>query len=482
MNNEQSFLERARNNVLLKSVPPLMSKLRWGEKLRHEPLKDAMPTIKSRDDAEACLHLLPQIFVPTRKTCTIAEQAHRLLLNGLIGRDLRDRPLVCDVAAPTGDAKGPWNPVTVSGMVLKSMTRQGKTHLINRIVHYLPHVIHHVDPWPGQKSLQQLVYLIVPMPSNASRKGFIYAAMLEMDKVLGTNYASRFNGRVSAEVELVKLLNLLKAHKCGMLIVEECQVQNAMGSKMFGADFATFFLSVLNSGIPTLIVGNSKAFQAIESHSQTLCRLSEGGLFDLHPAPDWLCEDWEEEFMPGLWGATIFDKPDEYVEGINELIWCETGGFHHMVARLRADALRFALEGSADHVRRADIDRAILKLRQAGDWPLINAFATRKPAQLMKFKDIVHDYYIDLWAAQKDAEDAAADEAAVPKPLAPATTAKSGATAVAAPKKSKGEPRVPGDSRTTSADEPTPQIASDDLRSVSAAKPNPKDNSAKAKL
>lgn len=416
-----NFLQRMHENVLLQGLAPLMTKRQWHDRLLYEPLKRARHLISTRQDQEACLQIFHTHFIPTRQTCIIAEQIHRLLLNGLVGRDRRDLPLDTHTEArSTGSANSAWNPVTVSGMVLKSMTRQGKTHLINRVFETFPQVIERVDPWPGQKTLKQLVYLIVPMPSNASKKGFIYSAMLEMDKALGTHYAERFDRRVSAEVELVKLVNLLKAHRCGMLVVEECQVQNELGGRTFGADFATFFLSVLNSGIPTLIVGNTKAFAAIEHNSQIMCRLSEGGLFDLHPASSSESEGWLKDYMHCLWGATIFDLPDEPIANLAEVIWRATGGFCHFLARLRADALRLALEGGADHVRAVDVSGAIERMRQSGARKLIDAFVNRDTAALAKFKDIDHDYYVTLWAhddgARKKAEEEAGKTNSPPKP------------------------------------------------------------------
>jgi hypothetical protein len=171
------------------------------------------------------------------------------------------------------------------GMLLEGVTKQGKTTLLSRVLGHFPRTIDRDrDELAGWAHLKQLVHLVVPMPSDASKSGFLKQAFIELDNALGTTYATTARIRNSTvDQQLVEFLSILVQHRCGLLIIEEAQYENELTNSRFGTEFHTFFLRVLNAGIPTIIVGNPMAFDDLKTNSQLMSRLSNPGQFTLAP-------------------------------------------------------------------------------------------------------------------------------------------------------------------------------------------------------
>lgn len=195
--------------------------------------------------------------------------------------------------------------------------------------------------------LKQLVWLKVHLPADHTRKGLLVAILTEMDRVLGSEYVkAHVRQSYSIEVLMIKVMHLLTQHRCGALVIEEAQEQN-IGSTAFSRDFMTFFLRILNWGVPVVIVGNPLAFQALKAHAQDVDRFSEGGWFTLLPGPG-PDKVWRDLWIPGLWSPTLLDQADAPFTRIGRypdaedwpsFLWQLTGGLPRQLARLRAEVM-----------------------------------------------------------------------------------------------------------------------------------------------
>ncbi len=208
--------------------------------------------------------------------------------------------------------------------------------------------------------LDQLVYLIIPMPTDASKGGFLMQAFIELHKSLGTNYSNSITIRNSSvDAQLVQFLAKLAMHRCGLLVIEEAQDSNALGKSRFGRDFGTFFLRVLNSGIPTVIMGNPKAFEELEANSQLMSRLSDPGSIELRPVAKPTSSEWTKDLVPGIWGKNLLPELDEPINGLEAALFEMTGGFAHYLSVLRRESTRSALRRNARRVGQRDIQEAM---------------------------------------------------------------------------------------------------------------------------
>lgn len=154
----------------------------------------------------------------------------------------------------------------------------------------------------------------------------------------------------------------------------EAQQENLAVSQ-FARDFLTFFLRLLNHGIPVVIIGNPMAF-------------SEYGDFRIGPAYDFRDEEWRGEWMPDLWMATLLDEEDEPIEDLDELIWTYTAGFPRYVALLRRETLSVAIQMGSTKVCLDHIEIAKMSPPMMGAAKLISAFVNRDWRDLEQFLDI----------------------------------------------------------------------------------------------
>jgi hypothetical protein len=409
----QLALARINLNPLLAAIPDQMSPVELAKALRFRPIT---PENVKPIDLKERIKLVGEykkIFIPTAQNLAIARSLQQMLHDGLAQRDPHHafaKKFIYTGGLNKGKelSKLEWWPSFASGMVVDGITGTGKSQLLDRFLSLLPQVIEHGDnPDCGWTSLKQLVWLKVHMPSDGSRGGFLKGAFLEVDKALGTDYAQQYSSsQWTVEKKLVVFLHILSVHRCGLLVIEEAQEKN-LSQSAFGREFITFFLRLLNWGIPTVLMGNPLAFSKLLEFSQDVDRFSEGGWFHLHPQMDPQSEEWTEDWLPSLWQPTLLDQADaDYVPISNDpidqtlagFVWRRTAGVPRYVCRLRREVQDYALRAGATRVTAAMVDEVyrssekMIVLHQR-----IEALVQRDWRALRRFDDIPWDYFRQLW-------------------------------------------------------------------------------------
>ncbi|RYG88852.1 MAG: hypothetical protein EON59_03125 [Alphaproteobacteria bacterium] len=304
----------------------------------------------------------------------------------------------------------PWQPVQAQGMVIEGMTGIGKSHAIERTLSLLPQVVEHFPngEW-GMQYLKHLVWLRVQMPADHSRLGFLTGVLQGMDDALGTNYAQKHAGP-NARVErlIVVVMHQLVQHRCGLLVIEEAQVQNLAA---YSRIFLNFFLRLLNWGIPVVLVGNPLAFELIQTHAQDVDRFCEGGWITLLPPLGPEAPVWKTVWIPGLWKPTLLDaeqkpfQPLEAYPGIHEwhtFLWQLTGGLPRQLCRLRTEVLDAALRRGCSAVDSQFVYEVFrnsprfIKVRERNA-----ALANHDLKALMAFEDLPREQLRRHWASGK---------------------------------------------------------------------------------
>ncbi len=387
-------LMQAVANPLVKRLPPFVTSAQMTQKLGSRPLSDVNWESVPVAERAVLLNQLKLTFCVTADSLSIAMALQSLLWDGLLARDPRlpeQRRMVYEIAEY--DHKKvesmEWRDDFIGGITIRGITGVGKSAAVNRFLSLYPKVIQHgrneAAHWV---EFCQLVYLKVPMSADGTRGGFLQNCLLEMDKVMSTDYFKRHQGKQwTVERLLVNVLHYLSLHRCGLLIIEEAQQKNLAVSQ-FARDFLTFFLRLLNHGIPVVIIGNPLAFSELDSFSQDQSRFSEYGDFRIGPAYDFRDEEWRDEWMPNLWRATLLDEEDEPIEDLDELIWTYTAGFPRYVARLRRETLSVAIQMGSTKVCLDHIEIAKMSPPMMGAAKLISAFVNRDWRDLEQFLDI----------------------------------------------------------------------------------------------
>jgi AAA domain len=410
----QIAIDRLMRNPLIAALPTKLSPLELAKRLRVCSITPENVRSIPLLDRPSLLTTYKNTFIPTMQGLSIAMSLQQMIHHGYAQRD----PLLVPSKKFIylgGQIKGlklsdtDWWPSFASGMVIDGITGLGKSQLVDRFLSLYPQTIEHdANEDCGWRSLKQLCWLKIYMPSDGSRGGFLEGAFRELDRGLGTDYCQQYSSRSwSVEKLLVVFLHLLAVHRCGLLVIEEAQEKN-LSLSPFSREFVTFFLRLLNWGIPTVLIGNPLAFANLKQFSQDVDRFTEGGWHHMLPTLDPTSEEWLEDWIPGLWTPTLLDQPDAEYTPISEdpvdqtlagFVWRRTGGVPRYVARLRIEVQDAALRLGLKQVTPALVDavyQASPKMKEVHE--RIDAFAQRNWRSLMRFSDINWDDYRKLWA------------------------------------------------------------------------------------
>lgn len=389
------FEDNINNNPLLHGLPLDISWEQLMQRLAVNPFEGEDVLALSPVVRELLLDQYESLYVPTATTAQIAFDIHRMLISGLIERhphspvhkryvyDLQRASEGAEVAFPVSSARP-------RGMLLKGVTKLGKSRLLERILSQYPQmIVRPRDDQAGWLELRQLIYLVVPMPSDASKAGFLMNAFIELDNALGTSYAQEAKIRnATIDIQLVKLLALLVKHRCGLFVIEEGQEDHELSNVKFGRSFLTFFLRLLNTGIPTVLVGNPLAFKDIATSSQLMGRLSNPGARDLTPCASATSIEWVEDYVPGIWGANLLPEPDEPIPELEQFLYERTGGFVHYLSMLRREATRLALVNGDRCLKRSHIEQAMRSTVMQVGAQIISGYWNGRKGNDPEFTDI----------------------------------------------------------------------------------------------
>lgn len=400
---QQTYFEWEDANPLLKDIPLGLTFESLGMILPHDPklLWEDIETPMNR--MSRVIRKIDQVFVVTKTLVDFALQFMGLLIQGLEARD----PRIANSRArlyETGRFKGmplaqlPWLSGMAGGMVLEGMTGVSKSMVIKRILQFLPQVVaHKASDDYGWTQLKQLVYLVVPMPSSARLGPFLLEVVMQMDAVLGTSYAtSMATSRLSDDKRAVLVLHWLSVHRCGFLIVEECQERN-LPQQVFGSDFLSIFLRAMNWGIPVCVVGNPKALATIRTFTQDGRRFSAGHWFTFEPVWDFRTSVWRKDFVPGIWGWSPVEAEHQHIPNLEQYLWKKTGGIPGFLAILRRESLMSAWRAGRKHVEQADVEAAYMGRAMAMHHRLIDALTTYDAGTLAALTDVPADSIVARW-------------------------------------------------------------------------------------
>lgn len=415
MNILQHMLHSMQSNPLVVQLPPRMTDAQLYEKLRIQPITPEAVAEIPLEQRQVLVPVFKQIFVPTPQTLKIAAHVQDMLYTGLHHRDPREeknRRFLFESGNEKGRAlqDARWWSSYASGAVIEGITGTGKSHVIDAFLRMHRQVIEHgPNEQAGWKSFKQLVWLKVHMPSDGTRGGFLQGAFLELDKALGENYSDQYKGSSwTVEKRLVVFLHLLAVHRCGLLIIEEAQERNLAVSE-YGSEFLTFFLRLLNWGVPTLLIGNPLAFRLLRTFSQDVDRFSEGGWYEMHPTLNPTDNIWKNHWIPSLWLPTLLEEPDEPYRPFSEhpldqtlegFVWRRTAAVPRYVCRLRRAVQMHALRSGQQRITAELVDTVYRTSELMKPvWSRIEAFVRRDVSALAAYVDIPADTYRALWAA-----------------------------------------------------------------------------------
>ncbi|MBW9267377.1 MAG: hypothetical protein K1563_05240 [Candidatus Thiodiazotropha sp. (ex. Lucinisca nassula)] len=186
-------------------------------------------------------------------------------------------------------------------------------------------------------------------------------------------------------------------------MIEEIQMNNLVTAPQSPL-MQNFLLSLLNSGIPIIFVGNPMGFTWTEKFSQGIRRLNCLPEEFIHP-----CEqnssDWNSVFF-GVKQYYVLDIPIRNESELSNKLHRYSGGIPDLALILWRRAQQYILFGEMPERKTRDLLYALKKAYSSSEFDELRAlavgFANKKYNVLQKFVDVPWRYYKDKWNNEED--------------------------------------------------------------------------------
>ncbi|MDD4929791.1 MAG: ATP-binding protein [Gallionella sp.] len=343
-----------------------------------------------------------EMFEPNTKSSDIASRLYRLIRRGYLARDPR-RPSVRRATMALAGFSGreiaslPWLTTYAKGMRISGITGVGKSYEVVRALEALPQRIDHgrCDA-AGWTHMTQAVWLYVAMSHDGSLGGLLLQILCSLDAAIGTGYSQdRSLTRLSNEKLAVHIGIIFRNHGVGVLVIDEIQHRNFSGAR--GTLAVTFFLRLLNFGIPIVLIGNPYGMAKLDSFSQDMRRIGSGGSFEMYPmaADDF---DWQKCLAPALWRYNVMPEPSPIEDFDGSILFRYSGGIRDYACRIRVASQRLAIDLGEKAVTEVHMEQVFHGPDfSEGDRNLICGFRDRNSLLLMGFTDVPWEQYATKW-------------------------------------------------------------------------------------
>lgn len=426
-------------NPLLRNLPNWSSIREIAARLRNDPLDGLDVAALSPIERHELLMGDKMPLHPTRRSLQCA-----MSIMGMHRCSLRARnPAIADgrrsvekvIAAATSKVdflRAPPMP-GASLLVLKGMSGTAKSATAKLTLMRLlgSQVIRHGrEPESLFVEATQINWLFVSMSHDGSRGGLLTAILLQIDQALGTTHATDLR-RTFRSIESLAgaVIALLHTYYTGVLVIDEMQLLNIVENQ-HAELMQLFLLSLANSGIPLVLIGNPFGFTWLSQHSQNLTRLLERPQFFFHPCGALDDDDEWPSVSTGVVKYYLLEDPAQDLDQCKAALRLRSGGIARLALALWCNAQASALFDGRRSINASDVDAAYADDSFELARPLVDGFALRDPSLLLpwRYVDIPVDLYAKHWGKPLDTPSAPS----VPgTPTAP-TAAKRRSTSAAA--------------------------------------------------
>lgn len=391
-------------NPFLEPLEEYLSTNNLAARLQNWPLSGVdMKSLDVQSRHDLLDRLQEQMFEPTLTSLDTTTRLYRMIRRGYMGRDptlVPSRARAMTIARYAGkELKDlPWFPSSAKGMRISGVTGLGKSYEVLRALMQLPQKFEHgLSRSADWTHMTQATWLYVAMSHDGSLGGLLLQILTSLDAAIDTSYSRdrRLTG-LSNEKLAVHVGIILINHGVGVLVIDELQGRNFSGGARGGLA-ATFFLRLLNFGIPLILMGNPLGMDALDTFSQDMRRIGSGGNIEMHPmeASDY---DFTDILSPALWRYNVMPEPSPVVDTEGAILFRYCGGIRDYGARIRVCSQRLALDLGEQFVTEEHMEQAFMGPDfSEKDRDLIAGFRDKNPILLQQFDDVPWQRYAVRW-------------------------------------------------------------------------------------
>lgn len=278
---------------------------------------------------------------------------------------------------------------TADSLSIIGISGIGKTTAIERLLLMYPQVIKHEVYKEQPFNRTQVVWLKIDCPYDGSLSTLCKSFFKAIDDLLGTRYLEKFGylNRVTSTM-LLHMTSLASMYGIGILVIDE--IQHLLHSKNDQEEMLNFFVTLSNTvGIPTVLIGTSKAQQLFKGNFRQARRAASDGsiIWDRMAEHN---EEWEF-FLETLWEFQCLKTRSELTAVIKKTFYEECQGITSVAVNLFILAQERALFDEANEDER--ITPRVIKKTAREDMkliqPMLNALRKNDLKAMYKYEDIM---------------------------------------------------------------------------------------------
>lgn len=278
---------------------------------------------------------------------------------------------------------------TADSLSIIGISGIGKTTAIERLLLMYPQVIKH-ETYEGQPfNRTQIVWLKIDCPYDGSLSTLCKSFFKAIDNLLGTRYLEKYGylNRVTSTM-LLHMTSLASMYGIGVLVIDE--IQHLLHSKNDQEEMLNFFVTLSNTvGIPTVLIGTSKAQQLFKGNFRQARRAaSDGAIIWDRMAEE--SEEWEF-FLETLWELQCLKIRSELTEDVKKTFYEECQGITSVAVNLFILAQERAIFDESNEEER--ITPGVLKKTAKMDMkilqPMLNAIRNNDLKAMYKYEDLM---------------------------------------------------------------------------------------------
>lgn len=265
----------------------------------------------------------------------------------------------------------------------------GKTTAIERLLLLYPQVIKH-ETYKGQPfNRTQIVWLKIDCPYDGSLSTMCKGFFKAIDDLLGTRYLEKYGylNRVTSTM-LLHMTSLASMYGIGVLVIDE--IQHLLHSKNDQEEMLNFFVTLSNTvGVPTVLIGTSKAQQLFKGNFRQARRAaSDGAIIWDRMTED--SEEWEF-FLETLWELQCLKTRSELTGEVKKTFYEECQGITSVAVNLFILAQERALfdESNENEIITSRVLRKTAKEDMKIIQPMLNAIRKNDLKAMYKYEDIM---------------------------------------------------------------------------------------------
>jgi hypothetical protein len=230
-----------------------------------------------------------------------------------------------------------------AGMLLAGIGGLGKSYTTYRLLRRVPQRIVHSEYRGQEFQSQQLTYLLVTCPEDASLKAFLESVFDKIDGVMGGTMGEAYlRDRPSVSTMVGRLARCVARVHLGLLVIDEAQHLKA-GTQNEQGKLLRFLVRLQNDlGVPVLLIGNLEVFELIRSELRLARRMTSEGdfIWDRFATQT----DEFDTMLRALWRQRLVRAPREMSRALQEAFYKRSAGIPDLVVKLFKESQRRAIE------------------------------------------------------------------------------------------------------------------------------------------